>query len=170
MTNWNRLKHKLNAFSFLTLSLLLIRSKEEKTPLSNFPSTARLGAEFLLPALREGFPFLQLVCRWPWGGIDLPRAWEPHILHTSVSYRPPARLCETNSLFSTSRAGSTLWGGALYGITKTMAPYGEQKDLPLAFSTHNKRRGVLCTTAVTLRLQHFSITTDEKGESHFIPV
>lgn len=76
----------------------------------------------------------------PTTGVGAPR-----LTHFCV-HRPAARLCETNSLFSTSRAGSTLWrvrrggdggGGALYGITKTMRPYGEQKDLPLAFSAHN---------------------------------
>lgn len=69
-----------------------------------------------------------------------------HVHRSPASYtllspqRPAARLCETNSLFSTRGAGSMLRGGALYGISKTMAPYGEQKDPPLAYSMRGKHQ------------------------------
>lgn len=87
------------------LSLFLITSREN--------TSDKLFKHILLwcrippPLLRERFPFLQLACRWPWGGIDRPRAREPHIAHTSVS----TGLLLTNSLFSTSRARSMLRRG-----------------------------------------------------------
>lgn len=88
-------------------------------------------------------------------GIDrATRVGAPHLTHFCV-HGCPACLCETNSLSSTSRAWSMLWRGgrgALYGIINTIGPYGEQKDLPLAFSAH-KQCTILCVATVTLRLQ-----------------
>ena len=105
------------------------------------------------PLIRELSPFLQLACRWLWGGIDPPRAREPHILHTPVS-TGLLLACVTPAVHSLP-AGleASSGGGALCSITKTMVPYGEQKDLPLAFSLPNKRRSILCAVTVTLGLQ-----------------
>lgn len=105
------------------------------------------------PLLRELFPFLQLACRWPWGGIDPPRAWEPHILHTSVSTGLLLASVKPTVYSLPAGLGASSGGGALWSITKTMVPYGEQKDLPLAFSARNKRCSILCAAAVTLGLQ-----------------
>lgn len=44
--------------------------------------------------------------------INWLRTWEAHIMHTCCVHKPPARLCETNSLSSISGARSTLRRGA----------------------------------------------------------
>ena len=61
-------------------------------------------------------------------------------------------------------------GAALYGITKTMGPYGEQKDLPLGlFSAQQTARRIMRGSG-HFEVTVFSITTDKKRESNFIPI
>ena len=82
-------------------------------PLTNFSKTSCCGAEFLLHRSEKRSPFLQLACRRAVGWKSTGHAHGSPTSYTLLCPRASCSpLCETNSLFSTSRAGSTLWRGA----------------------------------------------------------
>lgn len=55
----------------------------------------------------------------------------------------------------------------MYGIINTIGPYGEQKDLPLAFSAQTVHH-IMCGNG-HFKVTVFSITTDEKGKAILFP-
>lgn len=108
----HRRDDQYNGNNRLVHSVFTLSVSNSQIPLTNFSKTFCCGAEFLLHRSEKRSPFLQLACRRPWGGNrPATRMGAPHLTHFCV-HGPPARLCETNSLFSTSRARSMLWRGA----------------------------------------------------------
>lgn len=78
--------------------------------------------------------------------------------------RPPA--CPVKPTVYSLPAGlrTNSGGGASCSITKTMVPYGGQKELRLAFSPHNNSLQHIMCDSGHLRVTVFCITSDKKGK------
>lgn len=97
------------------------------------------------------------------------RMGAPHLTHLCV-HGPPARLCETNSLFSSSGARSRLRGGG--GIVQHYqdngAIWGTEGSPARLFSVRQTAQHIMCGSG-HLRVTFFSITTDDKGKVILFP-
>lgn len=142
----------------------------EKIPLTKFCSTSCCAAEIPFPCSEDAFhssSWLFTDCRL---GPSCHAYGSPHIPYAWCVRGPPACPVRPTVYSLPAGLGAKLWRGATScGITKTIVPYGGQKELQLAFSPHNKRSRVLRAAAVTLRLQ-FLHNNWRKRESHFIPI
>ncbi|CAB1416722.1 unnamed protein product [Pleuronectes platessa] len=96
---------------------------------------------------------LALACPRPWGSSR-----HAHGSPTSYTLLCPQASCSPrrNQQFILHQQGRehAPEGGALYGITKTMGPYGEQKDLPL---------GLFSAQQTARRIMHGSDTHEVSG-------
>lgn len=91
------------------------------------------------------------------------RMGAPHLTHFCV-HGPPACLCETNSLFSTSRTRSMHWRGRIVQhYQDNGAIWGTEGSPACLFSAQQTVQHIMCGSG-HFRVTVFSITTKEKGK------
>ena len=92
-----------------------------------------------------------------------------HLTHFCF-HGPPARLCETNSLFSTSRARSMLWRGA--HCTALPRQWGHMGNRRISRSPFQRRTNGGAHYAWKRSLWGYSFLHNNwwERESHFIPI
>lgn len=109
-------------------------------------------------------------------GLSLAVGWNrpatrmraPHLTHFCV-HGPPARLCETNSLFSTSKAGSMIWRGRIVRHYQDNGAIWGTEGSPACLLSAQQTVKHIMHGSGHFRVTVFSITTDEKGKVILFP-
>lgn len=130
-----------------------------------FKTSSRGAGLLSSPCSGNALPFLQLACRGgPWGGIDRPRAWQPHILHTSVSTGLLLASVKPTvySLPAGPGACSGRGGAHCAALPRQWGHMGNRRISRSPFQRTIKQAQRIMRGSGHFRVTVFSITTDEK--------
>lgn len=149
---------------------LLTECKRRKCHWPSFPTHPAVLQSFPSPRSENSFHFFS----WLLADRRLEpshHAYGSPTSHAPLCPRASCLPCETNSLFSTSRARSKLWGGGRFvrHYQDNGAIWGTEGTPARLFSTQQTPQHIMCAGG-HFRVTVFCITIDDKRESHFIPI